>query len=129
VSRARACIAAIRAQGVEGYVAGTTLFGPAFVGLRATLLDRVVITDIWVSPSVRGSGHGQRILNICIESADIHGVTLQVRPSAFDRKSGDMDTRKLRAWYARNQFCTVDGSELLRRGPQPLQPSKGVAAQ
>jgi GNAT superfamily N-acetyltransferase len=119
MSSAFECIDAIRTLGEgEGYVKGTTLFGPCFVGLKATLANRVQISDVWVSPSRRGEGLGQRMLDTCIEQADLHRVTLQVRPCAFDRQSGDMDTKKLRAWYARNQFCTVDGSELMRRAPQ-----------
>lgn len=119
VETARECIAAIRTFGAAGYVKGTTLFGPAFIGLRATTRGRVVISQLWVSPSVRGQGLGQRMLDTCFEHADRLGVSLQVRPCAFDRQAGDMVTKKLRAWYARNMFCTVDGSELMVRGPQP----------
>lgn len=117
--KARECVNSIRSRGDgAGYVPGTTLFGAAFVGLKATTAGRVVISDVWVSPTWRGSGKGRELLEICMEHADSHGVTLQVRPHAFHRQGGDMDTKKLRAWYARNGFCTVDGSELMRRGPQ-----------
>jgi GNAT superfamily N-acetyltransferase len=118
MSTAQDCIEEIRQQGDVGYVKGTTLFGPCFLGLKATAANRVVISDLWVSPTQRGEGHGQRMLDTCKEYADIYRVTLQVRPCAFDRQAGDMDTKKLRAWYARNRFCTVDGSELMRRAPQ-----------
>jgi GNAT superfamily N-acetyltransferase len=112
------CIEEIRMLGDgEGYVKGTTLFGPAFVGLRATRSGRVVITDLWVSKTRRGDGLGQRMLDTCIEQADLLGVTLQLRPHAFDRGAGDMSTQKLRTWYARNGFYKV-GSELMLRTPQ-----------
>lgn len=120
---AKDCIAAIRALGHVGYVTGTTLFGPAMLGLRATTTNHVVVSDLWVSPSARGQGLGQRLLDTCIEQADLHRVCLQVRPCAFDRTAGGMTTKALRAWYARNQFCTVDGSERMVRGPQ--QPLNG----
>jgi GNAT superfamily N-acetyltransferase len=128
VSAALQCIAEIRSRGDgEGYVAGSTLFGPGFVGLKATRAGRVVITDLWISPSRRGEGLGQQILDCCTEVADRHGVVLQLRPREFDRRSGGMSSRALRAWYARNGFRAVSGSEFMRRAPTPST-AKGAPA-
>lgn len=118
MSAARDCIDAIRSFGWVGYVKGTTLFGPAFVGLRATPKGRVAITELWVSPSARGLGHGQRILNTCIEQADQHEVVLQVRPCAFGRTPGDMLTGRLCLWYAKHGFADPLGRGLMTRTPR-----------
>lgn len=118
MSKADDCIFDIRARGHAGFVKGTTLFDPCLLGLRKTVLQHVVVTDVWVSPSCRGMGHGRRMLQLCIDAADRHGVTLKVRPCAFARQTGDMSIKALRAWYARHSFCTVDGSEWMVRGPQ-----------
>jgi GNAT superfamily N-acetyltransferase len=126
VSAAQYCIAEIRGRGDgDGYVTGSTLFGPGFVGLKATRAGRVVITDLWISPSRRGEGLGQNILDCCSEEADRHGVVLQLRPREFDRRSGGMSSRDLRCWYARNGFRAVSGSEFMRREPT-ASTAKGV---
>jgi GNAT superfamily N-acetyltransferase len=128
VSKALQCIAEIRSRGDgEGYVTGSTLFGPGFVGLKATRAGRVVITDLWISPSRRGEGLGQRVLDTCTEVADAFGVELQLRPREFDRRSGGMSSRQLRWWYARNGFRAVSGSEFMRRALAPST-AKGAPA-
>lgn len=103
MSKAHDCIAAIAAKGDVGYVNGTTLIGPAFVGLRASARG-VEISELWVSPSARRQGHGDLLMHLCIEQAYFHNVHLWVRPCPFDRTPGDMSKAALRAWYACHGF-------------------------
>lgn len=125
MSKARDCIAAIAALGDVGYVKGTTLMGPAFVGLRASARG-VEITDLWVSPSARREGHGDRLLRTCIEQAQCHNVHLWVRPCPFDRTPGDMGKPALRAWYARHGFEAYDLTHMVRL-PDRFDPSARYA--
>ena len=125
MSKAHDCIAAIRALGHIGYVKGTTLFGPALVGLRASARG-VEISDLWVSPSARGEGPGVRILRTCIEQAYFHNVHLWVRPCPFDRTPGDMNKAALRAWYARHGFEPF-GLDHMVRLPDRFDPSAHYA--
>lgn len=116
---AACCVAALQALGVAGPWKHSTLYDCAAWSLRAMSPGYVAMSDFWVSESVRGQGIGRELLALLCDFADLYAVQVVIRPHAFNRSKGSMTTPQLRAWYARNHFCTVDGSELMRRGPQP----------
>jgi ribosomal protein S18 acetylase RimI-like enzyme len=97
----------------------------AIIGVRATkTLPRIAVHYIWISPSTRGHGHGNRVLDQVLRIADAHDVEVQLRPACFDRvhfgvRTG-LDTRSLIAWYERKGFVRQ-----ARRPVQLLRPRSG----
>jgi GNAT superfamily N-acetyltransferase len=123
VDTAKSCAERMRALGVDGPFIGTTLVGNAMFGLR-TRDGAVVLSDLWVSPSVRGRGLGEQLLGQLLVLADLHQVPVRLRPCSFDRRRGTgLTTARLRRWYGRYGFA-ARGDVWMVRAPQPLQPAE-----
>lgn len=114
-------IAAFGRKGVSGpwqhstLLTESSLLGSA-VSLRSTKAGKVVVSDLWVSESVRGSGKGGLLLHLLCHGADTYGVTLRLRPCAFNRTERSPTTRQLRTWYARHGF-ECKGATYMERKP------------
>lgn len=110
---------ALRERGIESPIYGCTLYQPGvMLGLRVR--DGCVqISDLWVSPTLRGQGHGRSLLReTVIPMADAFGVPLRLRVCAFDRRRGTgMTDAQLRRWYQSLGFTATRGA-WMRREPR-----------
>lgn len=112
---------ALRQRGIEAPVYGCTLYQPGvMLGLRIRG-ECVQISDLWVSPSLRGQGHGRQFMDgVVLPLADHFGVPLRLYVGAFDRRRGTgMTEAQLRQWYRRLGFEPTRGP-WLRREPYAL---------
>ncbi|WP_431287503.1 GNAT family N-acetyltransferase [Roseateles chitinivorans] len=116
---ARMLYDALRERGIEAPIYGCTLYQPGvMLGLR--IRDGCVqISDLWVSPTLRGQGHGRTLLrNTVLPLADHFGVPLRLRVCAFDRRGGTgMTDPQLRRWYEALGFAPTRGT-WMRRQPR-----------
>ncbi len=114
---ARQLYTALRQRGIEAPIYGCTLYQPGvMLGLRICGAC-VQISDLWVSPSLRGRGHGRSLLrDTVLPLADHFGVPLRLRVCAFDRRGGTgMTDAQLRRWYAGLGFTATRGAWMRRR--------------
>jgi len=117
---ALACVAEIRALGNSGPTADTIMLDNSVIlGVQpSNRADRVRLTYIWVSKSVRGQGHGTRALEAILSIVDRHALAILVRPAAFDRHYGSVmagpPNKVLTSWYARHGFRPFSGPHMLR---------------
>lgn len=113
---ARKLYDALRERGIEAPIYGCTLYQPGvMLGLR--IRDGCVqISDLWVSPTLRGQGHGRTLLrNTVLPLADHFGVPLRLRVCAFDRRGGTgMTDPQLRRWYEGLGFAPTRGTWMRR---------------
>lgn len=110
---------ALRDRGVEAPVHGCTLYQPGvMLGLRIRG-ECVGISDLWVSPSLRGRGHAHELMRgTVLPLADHFGVPLRLYVGAFDRRRGTgMSEPQLRRWYERQGFVPTRGP-WMRREPR-----------
>jgi GNAT superfamily N-acetyltransferase len=94
----------VRLQGYQGPFKPSVMFGPAMVCFRTQGTRTVIVSDFWVAPEARGLGIGATVIARLTELADLEGVTLRLRPSAFDRQGRGPTTDDLWAWYERHGF-------------------------
>ena len=121
-SPAEWALAKFRELGPQGPIAGSIMLrNSVIIALQASRRpDRVTLTYIWVSPSLRGHGDGTMALHQVISIADLAKVEIVVRPHVFDRRHGvggvatGPATRELIRWYARHGFLRKDALRLLR---------------
>lgn len=112
--RARRCVQMLYEATLIGLVTGTRISGPAVFGLRARA-PFVVLSDLWVSPSCRGQGHGRRIMEMVVQAADACGCPLRLRVAPFARHPGGMGLGELRRWYGRFGFDQARGDDMVRK--------------
>lgn len=117
---ARELYDALRQRGIEAPIHGCTLFqaGAAMLGLRIRA-NCVQISDLWVSPTLRGQGQARALLrDTVLPLADQFGVPLRLRVCAFDRRGGTgMTDPQLRRWYESLGFASTRGT-WMRRQPR-----------
>jgi GNAT superfamily N-acetyltransferase len=112
--RARRCVQMLWESTLIGMVPGTRISGPALFGLRVRA-PYVVLSDLWVSPSCRGQGHGQRVMEMVVQAADACGCPLRLRVAPFARHPGGMGLGELRRWYGRFGFDLARGDDMVRK--------------
>lgn len=115
--RARAARDAIRAIGVEGMWRGATLYGPVHFEVSAAG-GRLLLNELWVSPSARGTGKGTEVLQLICGWADWHWVPVRTRVEPFG-PGRRAPRKKLTEWYAAHGFEPSGRGEWLVRRAQP----------
>lgn len=116
---ARQLYAALRQRGIEAPIYGCTLYQPGvMLGLRVRS-GCVQISDLWVSPTLRGQGHGRCLMReTVLPMADAFDVPLRLRVCGFDRRGGTgMTDAQLRRWYQSLGFEPTRGA-WMRRQPR-----------
>lgn len=100
--------AEVRTWGPEGPVRGTVMLhgGAVALGVRAHARSRHLnLSHLWVSPTERGRGLARATLRRLLRAASAAGVSVKLRPCAFDRANGAPTTPQLTAWYVREGFA------------------------
>jgi GNAT superfamily N-acetyltransferase len=102
----------IRTWGPIGPVTGTIMLAPGVhLGVRAPKGSKHLhLTHLWTSPTFRGRGHAAVVLRRLLEAATRLGVSVKLRPYAFDRDLGGPTTRQLTTWYLRHGFARAKGT-------------------
>lgn len=99
------CVAAIGSLHNASYVGpwvGSRMRGPVVFEVRRTRGGRLRLESLWVSPSVRGRGIGNDMLQLIARTCDWFGVECELVPRPFDGRP--VKVAELRAWYARHGF-------------------------
>lgn len=121
--RAKAALAHFRSLGATGLWPAAVLFADAHIELRreGSLL---VLSEMWVSPSHRGTGAGSKHLDQLCRIADLWRVSVKIRVVPYGR-GRRLGVAALANWYARRGFEHVQGAVMLRkprRDPPPNEP-------
>jgi GNAT superfamily N-acetyltransferase len=105
-------LAEIRSWGPIGPVSGSIM--PALgvlIGVRGLQKSsRIQIQHFWVSPDMRGTGRGRATLKRILEVADLHGLEVILRPSAYDHRGEGKHgptTSELKRFYASMGFVKM----------------------
>lgn len=90
---------------VSGEIVGAALYSPIFSTVRGG--TGVYVSDLWVSPSVRGKGLGRRLLrSVATDAGDVWGAGF-VRLFVYD------DNSQAHAFYDRLGFAASQGEIIL----------------
>ena len=74
----------------------------------------LILDHVWVSPDLRGEGWATRLLNLLTHLADVHRVSIRLRPVPFGTLRRRLRAEKLRDWYRKHGFEPVEGGWMIR---------------
>lgn len=91
---------------------GAALYSPVFSTVRGAA--GVYVSDLWISPEMRGQGLGARLLAEVARAGAVHWTATWLKLAVYDH------SHAAQLFYQRLGFAPARGMQQLRLGPQAV---------